>query len=215
MFGSTESRLSDKTRTRTRGLVSVLALAAASAFVLVSVVDPSLSSQAEAEGLQSEDIAAQSSNEIAGTASPVDQDEFVVITPTPTPTPTPTVVQQPQAVAAGAAPSIQIPQVAAPDPGSAQSVAAAMVAAKGWGPEQYSCLYSLWQKESNWNVYAQNRSSGAYGIPQSLPGSKMATHGADWQTNPATQIAWGLDYIAGRYGTPCGAWGHSQRVGWY
>ncbi|QUW20004.1 transglycosylase SLT domain-containing protein [Agrococcus sp. Marseille-Q4369] len=90
-----------------------------------------------------------------------------------------------------------------------------MVLSRGWGEDQYSCLYSLWQKESNWNVYAQNRSSGAYGIPQSLPGSKMASAGADWQTNPVTQITWGLGYISGRYGTPCGAWAHSQRVGWY
>ena len=90
-----------------------------------------------------------------------------------------------------------------------------MVHARGWGDDQYSCLYNLWQRESNWNVYAQNRSSGAYGIPQALPGSKMATAGADWQTNPVTQISWGLGYIAGRYGTPCGAWGHSQSVGWY
>ena len=90
-----------------------------------------------------------------------------------------------------------------------------MVLSRGWGEGQYSCLYSLWQRESNWNVYAQNSSSGAYGIPQALPGSKMATHGGDWQTNPVTQISWGLDYIAGRYGTPCGAWGHSEQVGWY
>ena len=65
-----------------------------------------------------------------------------------------------------------------------------------------------------WRVNAAN-SSGAYGIPQALPGSKMASAGADWQTNPATQIAWGLGYIAGRYGTPCGAWDHSESNGWY
>ncbi|MFA4842152.1 MAG: lytic transglycosylase domain-containing protein, partial [Agrococcus sp.] len=96
-----------------------------------------------------------------------------------------------------------------------QAAARQMVLARGWGEDQYACLYSLWQKESNWNVYAQNRSSGAYGIPQALPGSKMATVGGDWQTNAVTQISWGLGYIAGRYGTPCGAWGQSQSVGWY
>lgn len=85
----------------------------------------------------------------------------------------------------------------------------------GWGADQFGCLDALWTKESGWNYQATNPSSGAYGIPQSLPGSKMASHGADWRTNPATQIAWGLDYIAGRYGTPCGAWDHSQSVGWY
>ena len=99
--------------------------------------------------------------------------------------------------------------------GDAQAIAAAMLGNYGWGSEQMGCLVPLWQKESGWNVYAQNRSSGAYGIPQALPGSKMASAGADWQTNPATQIAWGLGYISGRYGSPCGAWSHSQSVGWY
>lgn len=102
---------------------------------------------------------------------------------------------------------------AAADP---RSLASAMAAERyGWGADQFQCLSLLWEKESNWNHTAQNPSSGAYGIPQSLPGSKMASHGADWQTNPATQISWGLDYISERYGTPCGAWGHSQSVGWY
>lgn len=96
-----------------------------------------------------------------------------------------------------------------------KSIARAMVAARGWGEEQFACLDRLWTKESNWNPSAQNRSSGAYGIPQSLPGSKMGTVAADWRTNPATQITWGLNYIEGRYGNPCGAWAHSQAVNWY
>ena len=96
-----------------------------------------------------------------------------------------------------------------------KAVARAMVADRGWNDAQFQCLVKLWQKESNWTYTARNRSSGAYGIPQSLPGSKMASAGADWQTNPATQIRWGLGYIAARYGTPCSAWGHSQRVNWY
>lgn len=99
--------------------------------------------------------------------------------------------------------------------GDAQAIAAGMLGNYGWGSEQMGCLVPLWQKESGWNVSASNRSSGAYGIPQALPGSKMASAGADWQTNPATQIAWGLGYISGRYGSPCGAWSHSQSVGWY
>lgn len=99
--------------------------------------------------------------------------------------------------------------------GDVVALGQSMAAARGWTGEQWNCLYSLWQKESNWNPYAQNPSSGAYGIPQSLPGNKMATHGADWRTNPATQIAWGLDYIAGRYGTACGAWNHSVARNWY
>ncbi|AUG28611.1 lytic transglycosylase domain-containing protein [Microbacterium hominis] len=101
------------------------------------------------------------------------------------------------------------------DPASAQGIARSMAAASyGWGDDQFACLVSLWNKESGWRVNAAN-SSGAYGIPQALPGSKMASAGADWETNPATQIAWGLGYISGRYGTPCGAWDHSESVGWY
>ncbi|MXS73172.1 MULTISPECIES: phospholipase [unclassified Microbacterium] len=84
----------------------------------------------------------------------------------------------------------------------------------GWGSDQFSCLVSLWTKESGWNYQAYNP-SGATGIPQSLPGSKMATFGDDWQTNAATQIKWGLDYISRGYGTPCSAWAHSQATDWY
>ena len=80
---------------------------------------------------------------------------------------------------------------------------------------QCSALDWLWQRESGWNHRAANRSSGAYGIPQALPGSKMGTVASDWRTNPATQIAWGLNYIKGRYGNPGNAWAHSQSVGWY
>ncbi|MDX2375557.1 lytic transglycosylase domain-containing protein [Microbacterium sp. LRZ72] len=107
------------------------------------------------------------------------------------------------------------PPAVVPDPGSAQGIAQEMVAARGWGQAEFDCLVALWNKESGWRVNAHNVSSGAYGIPQSLPGNKMASAGADWQTNPATQITWGLGYIEGRYGAPCGAWGHSQSVGWY
>ena len=101
------------------------------------------------------------------------------------------------------------------NPTGAQAIARDMLAARGWGADQFGCLVELWDRESGWNVYAQNPSSGAYGIPQALPGSKMSTAGADWQTNAATQIAWGLGYIGDRYGTPCGAWSHSESAGWY
>jgi hypothetical protein len=97
-----------------------------------------------------------------------------------------------------------------------RTIARALLAEYGWGIEaQFGCLDSLWERESHWNPLAENPSSGAYGIPQSLPGSKMATVAADWRTNPVTQIRWGLGYIADRYGSPCGAWGHSQGHGWY
>ena len=105
---------------------------------------------------------------------------------------------------------------AANTPDGAQATAAQMASANyGWGSDQFSCLVSLWSKESGWNYQAYNDSSGATGIPQALPGSKMASAGSDWQTNAATQIAWGLGYISSVYGTPCSAWGHSQATNWY
>ncbi|MGO2521182.1 MAG: phospholipase [Microbacterium sp.] len=94
---------------------------------------------------------------------------------------------------------------------AAQQIAAADY---GWGGDQFSCLNSLWQKESGWNYQAYNP-SGATGIPQALPGSKMSSAGADWQSNAVTQIRWGLGYIQDVYGSPCAAWGHSQAVNWY
>lgn len=100
-------------------------------------------------------------------------------------------------------------------PAGAQTVARSLLAEHGWGDDQFSCLSNLWQKESGWNYQAYNAGSGATGIPQALPGSKMATFGSDWQTNAATQIKWGLDYISRSYGTPCSAWSHSQSVNWY
>jgi uncharacterized protein YabE (DUF348 family) len=108
------------------------------------------------------------------------------------------------------------PEPTAPVPsGSVKEIGQQMAAARGWTGEEWTCLDLLWQRESGWNYQAANPSSGAYGIPQALPGSKMGSAGSDWATNPATQIEWGLGYIADRYGTPCGAWGHSESVGWY
>jgi hypothetical protein len=99
--------------------------------------------------------------------------------------------------------------------GSAQQIAMGMLGSYGWSSSQFSCLNSLWNEESGWNVYATNPSSGAYGIPQALPGSKMASAGPDWQTDAATQVRWGLTYIKSLYGSPCGAWAHEEADGWY
>ena len=122
---------------------------------------------------------------------------------------------QEQAAAARASRSRSVAPVPAPAAsGDPRAIAQAMLNARGQG-SQFSCLDQLWNRESGWSLTASNASSGAYGIPQSLPGSKMASAGADWQTNPATQITWGLSYIAGRYGSPCAAWAHSQSSGWY
>lgn len=120
---------------------------------------------------------------------------------------------QAQAEAAAAAEAVL---AAANTPNGARAYAADLAASQyGWGADQFQCLDQLWQKESGWNYQAYNASSGATGIPQSLPGSKMATAGDDWQTSAATQIRWGLGYIKGAYGTPCSAWSHSQSMNWY
>lgn len=101
------------------------------------------------------------------------------------------------------------------DPGDNQAIGQRLAAERGWEGAQWDCLYQLWAKESRWNHLAANSHSGAYGIPQSLPGSKMASVASDWQTNPVTQITWGLNYVGGRYGSPCGAWEHFVLNNWY
>jgi murein DD-endopeptidase MepM/ murein hydrolase activator NlpD len=111
-------------------------------------------------------------------------------------------------------------------PDSAKQIALNQVLAKGWPKTEFdNCLVPLWEKESNWRVNALNPRFSpsspptpeyqAYGIAQAAPGSKMGTAGADWLTNPATQVTWGIGYIESRYGTPCGAWAHSVSFGWY
>jgi hypothetical protein len=128
-----------------------------------------------------------------------------------------------QAQAQATAPSTGAPQPtqtastpAAPAPsGSPQRIAEAMLGSFGWSSSQFSCLDPLWEHESGWSVTAYNAGSGAYGIPQALPGSRMAGAGPDWQTNAATQVRWGLEYIKGTYGSPCAAWDHEQATGWY
>ena len=105
--------------------------------------------------------------------------------------------------------------LAAPDPGTAQSIAYNMLSSFGWAPATYfSCLNNIYTRESGWRYNAEN-ASGAYGIPQALPGSKMASAGADWMTNPATQIRWGLGYIKSVYGDPCSAWSFWQAHSYY
>lgn len=96
-----------------------------------------------------------------------------------------------------------------------QAYAAEKCNAYGWSQSDFNCLVSLWNRESGWNPGAYNSRSGAYGIPQALPGSKMASAGLDYLTNYKTQINWGLSYIKSRYGNPTNAWSHSQRKGWY
>jgi hypothetical protein len=186
---------------RPRGALGVFAYLVSIGLVAAVLVEPTgltsaatlaaASSPVEASGVEGQSVA------ISGEAVAAGRDGFEVIKPKPKP------------VLASA------PAVGVPDPGTAQAIAFDMVMARGWSQGEFDCLVALWNKESHWNVYAHNVRSGAYGIPQALPGTKMASAGADWASNPVTQITWGLGYISGRYGTPCGAWGHSQLKGWY
>jgi hypothetical protein len=111
----------------------------------------------------------------------------------------------------GGAPTVP---TAPPDPGTAQSIAYKMLPSFGFSTDQFGCLNNIWTRESGW-VYNAENASGAYGIPQALPGSKMASAGADWMTDPTTQIRWGLGYIKSVYGTPCDAWAFWQDHSWY
>jgi hypothetical protein len=101
--------------------------------------------------------------------------------------------------------------------GSNQATGQQLAAAQGWTGPQWDCLDQLWQHESGWRMVWNTQGSGAYGIPQALPASKMAAAGPDWMTNPATQIRWGLGYIRAAYGTPCAAWAawQSRNPHWY
>jgi hypothetical protein len=201
----TDSRHGSATRPpRQRVFLPMLAMLAVFGFLAVSVVDPYTGAYA---GMGAEEPSPRSAEpgqtlELAATdAVTVARETWKVTKPKP----------KPVAGTGGRA----APAAGTPDPGTAKAIAYDMVMARGWDQGQYDCLVALWHKESKWNVYAHNRSSGAYGIPQALPGSKMGSAGADWETNPATQITWGLGYISGRYGTPCGAWAKSQSSGWY
>ncbi|MDF2966657.1 MAG: secreted protein [Nocardioidaceae bacterium] len=100
-------------------------------------------------------------------------------------------------------------------PADPRDIARVMLARHGWSGSQFSCLDALWIGESNWDPLAENPTSGAYGIPQSLPADKMAAAGPDWRTNPVTQIKWGLSYIAAVYGSPCAANSFKMANNWY
>jgi hypothetical protein len=154
----------------------------------------------------------------AAVSHPVLVDAALLAASLPKPVVPPAPVVRPAAPPAPRTPPRTAPRTPPPAPvvaaGDPRAIAQGMLASFGWGQDQFGCLNALWNRESGWRVNAGNP-SGAYGIPQALPGSKMASAGADWATNPATQIRWGFGYIAGRYGSPCGAWAHSQSTGWY
>jgi hypothetical protein len=203
---------------RSRATLLGFAFTAAVGFTLVNVVDPYSGSTATPAFADTVQATSRFGNAPVQSLTAPDSytmdisREAVSVKEKPKPV-VPPPAPAPKAAAKGS--SGGAPAAGVPDPGSAQAAGYAAVHARGWGDDQYNCLVSLWNKESHWNVYAYNAGSGAYGIPQALPGSKMASAGPDWQTNAATQIAWGLGYIQGRYQTPCGAWAHSQASGWY
>lgn len=152
--------------------------------------------------------------------SPAVPEKPVAPAPAPAPAPSNPPVAAPQPPAPAPVPAPQPPPPPPPaapvnDPAGAQAYASSLMPGYGWSSGEFRCLVDLWNRESNWLTSAMNPYSGAYGIPQSLPGDKMAASGSDWRTNYRTQIHWGLSYISWRYSTPCGAWAHSERVGWY
>jgi len=193
---------------RSRALLPLLAALATLGFVLVSIVDPYSGAYASETNAPADPRAAQTYT-AGGELAAVARDGYGLTKKVVPPPP----VAKKTTSKGGSAGSA--PAAGTPDPGTAQAIAHQMILSRGWPETEYDCLVALWNKESHWNVYSYNARSGAYGIPQALPGNKMASVGADWQTNPATQITWGLGYITGRYSTPCGAWGHSQSSGWY
>ena len=196
-------------------MLPLFASSAALAFVLVSMTEPMSANAVAAAEITAElqkPLKTQGLVVSGDYAAGVKKDTYgITVRPVQAaPAPAAPAVAGAQAPRSNAAPS-----AGTPNPGSAKAIALDMVTARGWGSDQYNCLVSLWNRESGWNVFAHNGGSGAYGIPQALPGTKMASAGADWATNPATQITWGLGYITARYGTPCGAWASSQSRGWY
>lgn len=203
---------------RSHAAVWGFAFTAAVGFALVNVVDPfsgTTTTPAYAEAVQNipttqryDGAPAQNLTAPDAAALTITRDAVTVKEkPKPTPTPTPT----PSATAAKKSSGSSAPSAPIPSPGTAKDIAYQMLQSRGWGDDQWSCLDQLWSRESGWRVNASNP-SGAYGIPQALPGSKM---GPGWETDASVQISWGLGYISGRYSTPCGAWAQSESAGWY
>lgn len=171
----------------------------AAALVMVSVIDPYSGTMASASTVQTFEaplVEYQSLELVHSDTSDFNRVEFQILT-------------------GEHARSITVKSAPYPEPESAKGFALKQVNERGWSYDQFSCLVKLWERESNWRWNATNKSSGAYGIPQALPATKLASAGADWRTNPETQIRWGLNYIDSRYGTPCAALVHSDENNWY
>ncbi|GLZ76367.1 hypothetical protein Afil01_11740 [Actinorhabdospora filicis] len=219
-FTTLKSALSEsgKLRYATLGVTGLLVIGAALLGV-TSAGDPTPASALAGDARTVDDQAAR------GTERSQEPTPSTPATPTPDPTkstPEPAKatekpVEEPKKPAnegGGSGDNVDIPADCSNLSGS-RAIGCAVMLDSGFGMNQWSCLNTLWDHESGWNVHAENPSSGAYGIPQALPGSKMASAGGDWQNSAATQVKWGLGYIKGRYGSPCGAWGYWQSNGWY
>jgi hypothetical protein len=163
------------------------------------------------------DLARTTPSPTPTTAAPSPSAVTATTPPPPKAAPTTAQVQQAapkQTTAKPAAPAPVAPAAGCSGYSGNQLVACNLLPTFGFSTSEMSALVPMWNRESGWSIYAANP-SGAYGIPQALPGSKMAAYGSDWQTNPATQIKWGLSYIKSRYGSPSAAWSFWQSNGWY
>jgi len=202
--------------------LQVLAFGTAVAFVMLFAVDPQSvganASQQFAPTISAEAGADQSLSVAAGQSTSVTRDGYTVTdAPPPPPAPVPAAVSVPvstgaAATAGGGCSANVVPTPGLPAAGSYQDIAYQGVMSRGWSEQEYYYLLALWNRESGWNPEAHNASSGAHGIPQALPGSKM---GPGWESDATVQITWGLNYISGVYGTPCEAWASSENRGWY
>jgi len=195
-----------------------LGLAAVTASVFVTVVAPNIgaaSASSSFEGTFTAETASAQRLDVSGTvAASIFRDAYSV-TEAPKPVIVETKVSTESTSSSTSDSGCPNPDAAVADPAGAQVIAAALAAERGWTGPQLDALIALWSRESGWRVNALNASSCAYGIPQALPGKKMASAGDDWLTNPATQITWGLNYIQGVYGDPVTALAHSDAVHWY
>ncbi|GAA2232197.1 hypothetical protein GCM10009851_16610 [Herbiconiux moechotypicola] len=201
-----------RTPKASRIALQVIGLVAVTACAFVTVVAPNLDAEpasASFEGTFAEGSVVTQTLDVSGSvAASVFRDGYAV-----TEAPKPVIVVETKSSSSDS--GCPDPNAAVADPAGAQAVAADLAAARGWTGAQFDALIALWSRESGWRVNALNKSSCAYGIPQALPGSKMSSAGADWLTNPATQITWGLNYIQGRYGDPLSALAHSDANHWY
>ena len=205
-----------------RAGLQVTAFAVAVAFMGLFAVEPHViganASEQYAPTIDAAAGPAQSISVTGAEALAVTRDDYTITDPPPPPPPpAPEPVAAPvskgaKAAEGGSCEANTVPTPGPPASGSLQDIAYQAVMGYGWGEKNYYYLLALWNRESGWNPAAHNASSGAHGIPQALPGSKM---GPGWESDPNVQINWGLQYIAGVYGTPCEAWASSENRGWY